>query len=468
MERFRRAMSSTPSRNRTAAITSRGLLGQALRVSGIVILLQFVFFGLLVVSQGLPDGPIVSRLSEDVREGAYGPSRMPDRMGGIGDTFTECVVVGTGLGPAPGESIVHQAGRMPRLSNCEKGAEQILALDSGTAVQDSSYFRYWAGYSVLVRPVLAVAGIEGVRIVTGALLAASMVFAGSVLGRLTRWWVPVSLFGPLLLTSNLMSTPSTSLLSALTWSVIIAGAGVTALAARRSESAAYLAVAVSAAVYGYVDLLTNPAAAWSLTVMAAGVTHWWGQREVRSTFWLVAVSGFVWIASFTFTWVARWIWAIPFVGFDEVVRTVQENVAFRTSGEYVTVDPGLGQGIVRNVTWWLTKVPTTVTVLVLATLAVGFIAVLTLRRRQSGAGLGGWTLALSAAPIPIWLFLVSNHSQIHAFLTYRLIPTSLGILLTSVAVAALGPAPMAPAPPGPGESGSQGTYPRATTSVGTA
>jgi len=446
--------------NRTASNASRGTLGWAIRVAGVVILLQFVFFGLLVVSQGLPDGPIVSRLAEDVREGAYGPPRMPDRMGGIGDTFTECVVVGTGLGPAPGESILHQAGRMPRLSNCEKGAEQILALESGTAVQDSSYFRYWAGYSVLVRPVLAVAGIEGVRIVTGALLAASMVFAGSVLSRLTRWWVPVVLFGPLLLSSNLMSTPSTSLLSALTWSVTIAGVGFTALAARRSESAACLAVAVSAAVYGYVDLLTNPAAAWSLTAMAAGVTHWWVRREVRSTFWLVVAAGVIWIVSFTFTWVARWLWAVPFVGLEEVVTTVRENVAFRTAGEYVTVDPRFGQGLVRNVSWWLTNVPTTAPMLVLTTLAVGVGAIVTLRKRQSGAGRGGLTLALAALPIPLWLIIVSNHSQIHAFLTFRLIPTSLGIILLSVAVAAFGPSPLTRTSPK-----SRGGEPRATNAV---
>lgn len=453
--------------NRMASSKSDGVLAQVIRVAGIVILLQFVFFGLLVVSQGLPDRPIVSRLADDVREGTYGPSRMPDRMGGIGDTFTECVVVGTGLGPAPGESFVHQAGRMPRLSSCEKGAEQILALDSGTAVQDSSYFRYWAGYSVLVRPVLAVAGIEGVRIVIGALLAASMVFAGSVLGRLTQWWVPVTLFGPLLLTSNLMSTPSTSLLSALTWSVIILGVGVTALAARRSESTAYLAVAVSAAVYCYVDLLTNPAAAWALTVVAAGVSHWWWRRDVRSTFWLTGISVLVWIASFTFTWVARWVWAIPFVGLEEVVRTVRENVAFRTAGEYITVDPGLGQGIVRNVSWWLTKAPTTAPVLIMTAVVIGAAAIVALRRRRSGAGLGGLTLALAAVPIPIWLLIVSNHSQIHAFLTFRLIPTFMGILLTAIAVAVFGPAPVPPGPSEPSGSG-QATRPRTASSVGAA
>lgn len=138
--------------NRARLLTWGERVRSVIRAAVVVIALQFVFFGLLVISQGLPDRPIVSRLAEDVRGGSYGPPRTPDRMGGIGDTFTECVVVGTGLGPAPGESVLRQAGRMPRLSNCELGAEQILELDSGTPVQDSSYYKYWAGYSVSCAP----------------------------------------------------------------------------------------------------------------------------------------------------------------------------------------------------------------------------------------------------------------------------------------------------------------------------
>lgn len=377
-------------------------------------------------------------------------------MGGIGDTFTECVVVGTGLGPAPGESVLRQAGRMPRLSNCELGAEQILELDSGTPVQDSSYYKYWAGYSVLVRPVLAVAGMEGVRIVAGAVLAVGLAFAGSALSRTMRWWVPLTLFGPLLLASNLMSTPSTSLLSALTWGVTVIGVGATALATRRSESAAYVAVAVSAALYCYVDLLTNPAAAWGLTAFAAAASHWWARGDVRSTYGVVVLAGLVWIASFTFTWVARWVWAIPFLGAEEVFRTVRDNVAFRTGGEWATVDPGFGAGLVRNVSWWVSEVPTAVPVLLTVAALICVALVVSIRRRRRSAAAAGVALALAAAPIPVWLLFVSNHSQIHAFLTYRLVPTFLGILLAAAAIAAWGPAPgRAEDPSGEGAHGQQ-------------
>ena len=411
---------------------------EAARLIAVVLGLQVLFFALLVVSQALPDRIIVSQLAQSVRDGAYGPASLPDRMGGISDSFTECVAVGTGMGPAPGENVFHQAGRMPRLSNCVKGTDQILALDAGEAVQDSSYFKYWAGYSVITRPTIAVAGVEGLRILTGAVLALGLCYAGVALMRVTRWWVPVTLLGPLLLASNLMSTPSTSLLSALTWGATLIGVGATAAAAHRSEQAAYVAVAVSAAVYCYLDLLSNPAAAWTLTAATATLVRWWVTRDIVVTRRVAVLSLMVWIGSFTITWVARWVWAVLFLGPSEVVRTVRENVAFRTGGEWTNVDPGFGQGLVRNVSWWLSRVPTSGVVLVLS-VALIVAAVFVAIRRGRGHLAVTATLAACALPVVVWFLLVSNHSQIHAFFTYRLIPAALGAVLAGAVCGAWGP-----------------------------
>ena len=422
--------------SRARAVTT--LVQTLIRVTVVVLGLQVLFFAGLVVSQALPDRTIVGQLADSVRDGTYGPASLPDRMGGVGDSFTECVVLGTGLGPEPGENVIHQAGRMPRLSNCVKGADQILALDAGEAVQDSSYFKYWAGYSVLVRPALILGGVEGVRILAGAILAIGLIVAAQGLTRATRWWVPAVMFGPLLLASNLMSTPSTSLLSALTWGATLIGVGATAAAAHRSERAAYLAVAVSAAVYCYLDLLTNPAAAWVLTAFTATVVRWWQTRDNTIGLRVAVISLGIWIASFTVTWIARWVWAMLFLGPREVLRTVRENVAFRTGGEWVTVDPGFGQGLVSNVSWWVTRGPTTGVVLGISAVLLATAVLWIVRRGPDQAATAG-ILGACAAPVLVWFLVVSNHSQIHAFLTYRLLPAALGVVLAAAACAAWGP-----------------------------
>ena len=50
---------------------------------------------------------------------------------------------------------------MPRLESCTEGAQQVRTLHRGGQVDDpQEYFRYWAGYTVLSRPVLALGGMD--------------------------------------------------------------------------------------------------------------------------------------------------------------------------------------------------------------------------------------------------------------------------------------------------------------------
>ncbi len=59
---------------------------------------------------------------------------------------------------------------------------------------------------------------------------------------------------------------------------------------------------------------------------------------------------------------------------------------------------------------------------------------------------GGWqrlgVAALLAAPallVPAWYEVLSNHSQVHAFFTYRSVPAALGVLVAACLVAATRP-----------------------------
>ncbi|WP_345712797.1 hypothetical protein, partial [Kineococcus glutinatus] len=135
--------------------------------------LQVVLFGLLVAAQAVPNGPVVARLAQAVDSGEYGAPYAPDGFGGRADRFTECVVLGYGVSSAddPRSVWVRAAGGV-RLSSCEGGVAEIRSLAAGgSLVPDAGYFRYWSGYSVLTRPVLAAWGVTGVRLVTAALLA---------------------------------------------------------------------------------------------------------------------------------------------------------------------------------------------------------------------------------------------------------------------------------------------------------
>jgi hypothetical protein len=139
---------------------SADVKGFAVRLGVVLIALQAVFLTLLVLAQAVPDDPIVAHLVEAVEDGTYASNSAPDNMGGTSSSFTECIAIGTGLG-RPELGIWERAVRMPRIGNCAQGPEDLRRLQRGEPVANvEEYFRYWAGWTVVTRPVLALWGLE--------------------------------------------------------------------------------------------------------------------------------------------------------------------------------------------------------------------------------------------------------------------------------------------------------------------
>ncbi|MFC8501840.1 hypothetical protein ACFUC1_05740 [Pedococcus sp. NPDC057267] len=405
----------------------RSLRVVALAVAGFVGL-QLLFFALLVGAEAVPDRAIANQLVLDVRHGTFGPPGVPDRMGGTADTFTECVVAVTGVGGGETSSL-RRAGVMPRLPSCPTGATGLQRVAEGLpSGQDGYYFRYWAGYAPLTRPLLAAYGMDGVRVVSGALLLGALVLAGSVVGRSTTRLAALGLFAPLVLSTNLASTPSTSSSQALAIATYLSGAALVAWAARRSVGAGLVAVALAAALFCYVDLLTTPSIGWALSSAVLAGTTWTRTRALRPALLGVLGAGLVWPVSFALTWVSRWVLAVPFVGYDNVVNEVRQVISFRTQGTYKGVGTQLGAASRTNWHYWLDHIPTAHAVLWTGVLVVAVGALLSLRRGVRGL-LGTGIVALPALCVPFWYEVLRNHSQIHAFFVYRCVPAALGVLL---------------------------------------
>ena len=406
----------------------------ALMVVAGFVLLQVVFFVLLVGGAAVPDSAVARSLARDVAAGAYGPSGMKDRMGGGADTFTECVVAGTGLS-APDLGVLDRAALMPRLDSCKGGATQIRALARGEQVDGFvPYFRYWAGYTVLTKPLIAMFGLTGLRVLVGAALVAALGWVVWAVRRTVSTGAALALVAPLVVASNVMSTPSTSVSHAITISTYLACAGATALAAARSLNWGLIAVGASAAIFCFIDLLTTPAAGWMLsTAVLAGVT-WVRTAGLRQTLQAVVLGGIIWPVAFGATWFTRWLIAVPAAGVDVVRRDVVDKVLFRTSGEYPGVRAGLGAATSVNVQYWVNHVATaratSVGVSVVIVVAVGLIM---RQRRRTRVGVlptlaAGALIACPAALGALWYEALSNHSQIHEFFTDRNLPVSLGVL----------------------------------------
>ncbi|MHA7305449.1 hypothetical protein ACX80E_09425 [Arthrobacter sp. TMN-49] len=429
--------------SKRAALPWREIWKTAITFVAAAAALQLVFFGLLIAAQAVPDKAIVDNLAVAVKNGNYGPSHLPDRMGGASDSFTECVVAGTGLGSV-GKNAFDRAVVMPRISNCAVGEKQIQALASGKELDPATvgeYYRYWAGYTVISRPVIATMGLPGMRMVAGGMLALGALLAVWALGRQSSRWAAAAMVAPLFLASNLLSTPSTSFSQAMSVSIIFLGIAITAWSAGKSLKHAVFGVGLSAALFCYADLLTTPAIPWAFSTAIVAWVTFRKTRRLKATLGAGLLTAAIWLIAFAGTWASRWALAALFVGIRTTYKNIKTTMDFRTVGEYKNVDKSLGAPTAVNWNYWIGHVPTSVIVLVVCA-AIIVVALAFTWRRNGLRTVAAWpVLAASALVIVLWYEALNNHSQIHAFFTYRGFPAMLGILTFAALALASMPRP---------------------------
>lgn len=400
-----------------------------LQVVAVLIVVQLAFFALLVVAQAVPDGSIVTHLQEAVDEGIYGPTGRPDNMGSESTSFDECVLVGVGLG-RPDWNPFERAARMPRIGSCADGPADIAALARGDTPDGvTEYFRYWAGWTVLSRPVLALWGLDALRRIAGALLVLAAGTFLALLAKRTKPAYALALALPVLLGSNILAVPSTSLNQTISLSAAFLSPVLVMVAVPRGWRATLIATALGAAIYNYVDLMLTPAIPWMLSTTTTAA-----MLLLRTGRWKPAIQralavAIVWPCAFAFTWASRWVIAVVLVGWDEAVTNIRDKVEFRLGGSSASVRDEVGASTRVSVDYWLSEISTAATVLVAAGVVI-VVALVVAVRRHGASGLA--VFALLAAPASfalVWYELVRNHSQIHPGKAHMSLPVALGVVV---------------------------------------
>lgn len=402
-----------------------------LLVGAVTVATQLLFLTGVVLSELVPDRAITESLSVSVDDGQFGPDYPLDGIGGIHDGFTQCLALGSGVGAPRDLSLFSRGVYSAQLGPCEEAVDKIEALQSGAEVVGWNYARYWHGYVALTRPVLALAGVEPLHALVTLFFVTALLFltyAGSL-----RWgWPAVAvLVTPVLASSNLLTTPAHAFTHALSWCVIFAATGATTVVtARWGWRIGLGAVALGAALFNYIDLLTTPASAWSLAVFACVATALTGGASLREATKALLASGATWPAAYAVTWCAKWVFAAAALGLG-FFREVDQVARFRLAGEGDGVSLAWGASTQANVLAWWGTVATSRLVLPAAVAVVAICLTLIIRRGRR-ADVGRFALLSAPAWLVIaWFEVFKNHSQVHAFFTYRSVPLALGILMAA-------------------------------------
>lgn len=168
----------------------------------------------------------------------------------------------------------------------------------------------------------------------------------------------------------------------------------------------------------YFDLLTVPmlSLGWPLLVWLSLCED--NGPDIRS-FWTVVKLALLWVAGFAFTWVMKWALASAVLGYN-VFADAGKAMDKRTG---VSEDFGRWDAIVKNAGMlpWL---------MILLTV-LGFVACVFRRFRLPDWKQAGLYLLVAFAPY-IWYLVLSNHSYVHFWFTYRLQAVSITAILLLV------------------------------------
>jgi hypothetical protein len=405
------------------------------RLAVLIVGLPTVMVVLVAAASLVPDAVILDQLVGSVERSEIFNLPQVGISGRGLDVFSDCIALTMGLGDTDGGTATLWL-RSPTLGSCEPTIESLTAFRDGDGLSGGyEYFRYWHGYTVVSRPLVAVVGVAGARIVL------FWTFIAVTAGFARRLWrqhgavAPLALLVPFLLTTDTVelarSTPHgvpAVVAMAGAWAVHrIAGDAGPDGADRwlRLSTVAW----IGGAAYVFGDVLTTPPGAWALATCSAMLATA-GRGSLART---ARAGGFVcaaWIVGWTWTWVSKWVIAAVVLGWDAVRDNVGDAIDERLAGDGASIDLGPFNAVRMNVETWLDH-PLTPAVLIA-------VAVATAVLWRSPNHRSTWRMRLllaTPALLPlVWFEVLRNHSLVHPLFVYRSVGVTAGIVALALLV----------------------------------
>lgn len=391
---------------------------------GVLVLLGI---GGLIAAELVPDIWVVEALERAEARGEITAEERPlDNAGATVDEATECTTLSIGLGEVAGQSIFETTALAPNLGPCWRLIGNLNPYDGATAAENrDTYLRYWHGSAPIVRPVLATVGLSGLRVVAMLAIAVAGAAVFGVVRRRSGTAAATGLVLPVVLTTSILSLPG-SVHQAFAFAIGLAGAALvgTIAAGGLTGPRVWYPTVVAGAAFVYVDLLTAVPGQWVLAAALVGLAAFQAGKPLIETMGWTMLAGVGWIVGYLGMWFGKWAYAGIVLGPQMVYDDVTDTIGRRLDGDTEFSDPGFGNAISDNLDAFRDR--PFAALVVLATVLI--VAAGAARRSPSESMARGVIAATALVPFT-WFEVASNHSQIHAWFTYRSIPMALGVVL---------------------------------------
>ena len=291
------------------------------------------------------------------------------------------------------------------------------------AMSINQYPRYWHGYQVLLRPLTVVFQVQELR------------YLGMLTFHLLFFW------------SAWLMAKKTKPLYAMFYVLTVASGYVVFLPVCFQFLTTFLVLFVSLIVFlrRYDKNKPLPAVKWMLYFFVVGMVEnffdfltypiltlgiplvlllWLRvrdeQADFRGNFWFMFKASLSWFFGYALTWISKWLLSAAILGVRYFWRTMSV-VQYRLEGSEEEPLDRIGT-IQRNLKAWLNVQDGGVISWSKIALLILIVAVVLIiwRKLKDWKAVGAYLPILFVAAYPyIWYLVMSNHSQIHYWYTYR-------------------------------------------------
>ncbi len=384
----------------------------------------------LVLVYGLP----VEKMQEHVRQSlpmleqefAEGEA-VTGYPASIVGTFTDCLMLGNAVYSAPGHSILEQALQVYRAESGQgegwaPGNSLVDYLNGAEGQRELEYSRYWHGYLVFLKPLLAIMTVNGIRMLAAIL---QVILLGAVLiscmkrgesGLAASFLVSIPFFYFFALYQSLSLSVCFYIMAFL---LLIQLKYHEKLEKGGLYCDFFL---LGGMATSYFDFLTYPLVTLGFPLC---VFLYLGKDPVRKRLQKMAAFGVEWGVGYGGLWALKWILADLFVQGDTIAN----------AGGALWERTGTVAGVDLLTVWWKNIVAYRNHAFVVFGLGILLWLCCCMRRNEGGFRKaleeGGAFLLVGALPF-LWFGVTQNHSYEHAVFTYRILSVTVFSLCCAV------------------------------------
>lgn len=390
-----------------------------MRVAGRILLtyvvLTLLFTGAVVATYAIPRSAIEGNLRQSVSEVVEDGQMFTWQVGFfkpyIIGVFTECLMLDIAYladSDHPLQSAMESRFVIAD-SSPVAGMKTLLSDPDSPRLQSFIYSRYWHGGQCLLRPLLCVTTMRGIRLFNVLLL--TMLLLATMIVMIKRLGTGDALIITLPLAAVMVPTVPLCLNYVPTFAIALIASLLILLwnKATSSRSNAAVLFFIIGAVTAFMDLLTTP-----MVAMAVPLTVYMLYRRPRNIWHSLITLAVAWLAGYALLWGTKWLLAWMVTDFD-VFGDALGAVTQRT----------VGHDEQDFMLWCLKRNGALLAVATVLTAAV------TLLFGQSRDGLrrNSWMLAIAATSF-VWTFVLLEHTWHHLHFTWRtFVVLVIGLLL---------------------------------------